>query len=47
MIDEMLPDDTPEERRNVELVRESMGIAYDVPPGWTAAGDELAAGKAR
>jgi hypothetical protein len=29
MMDEMLPDYTPEERRNVELVREYMGIAYD------------------
>jgi hypothetical protein len=28
-MDEMLPDHTPEERRNVELVRESMGIACD------------------
>jgi hypothetical protein len=29
MMDEMLPDCTPEERRNVELVREYMGIACD------------------
>jgi len=29
MMAEMLPDYTPEERRNVELVREYMGIAYD------------------
>ena len=29
MADEMLPDCTPEERRNVELVREYMGIAHD------------------
>src|SRR3954447_11641428 len=29
MMDEMLPDYTPQERKNVELVREYMGIAYN------------------